>query len=137
MRASSGWETAARLSAMDAGPTSSSSSPWARPMRLFAQEPGCMDEQQITIWDVGASAPLFPPMLTTDDGGGGAVGLVDGRLTAAHGVDARKNDDRGEGVWEEEMGDLYLRGLSTGEPGAGFRPDAGFNNQLVFARACG
>ncbi|WP_158632176.1 WD40 repeat domain-containing protein [Micromonospora sp. Llam0] len=93
------------------------------------------DTQQITVWDVAAAAPLFPPMLTSDDGGHGAFGVVEGRLTAAHGVDAEKNE--GEGVWPEEAGDVYLRDMATGEIGIDSRPDAGWNQQLVFARARG
>lgn len=93
------------------------------------------DTQQITVWDVAAAAPLFPPMLTSDDGGHGAFGMVEGRLMAAHGVDAEKNED--EGVWPEEAGDIYLRDTATGEIGTGFRPDAGWNQQLVFTRARG
>ncbi|MDY7086585.1 MAG: hypothetical protein SYR96_15905 [Actinomycetota bacterium] len=93
------------------------------------------DTQQITVWDVAAAAPLFEPMLTSDDGGHGAFGTVGGRLMAAHGVDAEKNED--EGVWPEEAGDIYLRDMATGEIGTDFRPEAGWNQQLVFTRARG
>jgi len=36
---------------------------------------------------------LFAPMLTTDEGGHGALGRVGGRLMAAHGVDAGKTEE--------------------------------------------
>jgi len=112
--------------------------------RLFP-EAACMDGEQITIWDVPAARPLLPPMLTSDDGGhgafgrvGGAVGgAVGGRLVVAHGVDARKNREDGEGVWPEEAGDIYLRDIATGELGTDFRPEAGFNQQLLITRAGG
>jgi hypothetical protein len=100
-------------------------------------EAACLDGQQITIWDVPAGEPLFPPMLTSDDGAHGAFGRVGGRLVAAHGVDARKNEPDGEGVWPEEAGDIYLRDVTTGDLGADFRPEAGCNQQLLITSARG
>jgi WD40 repeat protein len=97
-------------------------------------EAACQYGRQITIWDVPAAEPLLPPMLTSDDGGHGAFGRVGGRLMAAHGVDARTNDEDDEGVWPEEEGDIYLRDLTTGELGADFRPEAGLNQQLLITR---
>jgi len=101
-------------------------------------EAACMDGKQITIWDVPAAEPLLHPMLTSDDGGHGAFGWVGGpiggRLVAAHGVDAGKNEQDGEGVWPEEAGDIYLRDITTGELGPDFRPEAGLNQQLLITR---
>ena len=53
---------------------------------------------------------------------------------AAHGVDARKNEEDGEGVWPEETGDIYLRDITTGQVGTDYRPEAGFNQQLLTTR---
>jgi len=102
------------------------------PDRALFPEAACMNGRQITIWDVPAAAPHLPPMLTSDDGGLGGFGRVGGRLMAAHGVDARKNEE--EGVWPEEAGDIYLRDLTTGELGVDYRPEAGFNQQLCITR---
>ncbi|WP_305788734.1 WD40 repeat domain-containing protein [Symbioplanes lichenis] len=100
---------------------------------LFPEAAG-FDSEQLTLWDVTAAEPVLR-MLTGDDGGHGAFGRVGGRLVAAHGVDARKNAAHGEGVWPEETGDIYLRDVATGELRASFRPDAGFNQQLLLTRA--
>ncbi len=101
---------------------------------LFPQA-AWMDGQQITVWDVSAAAPLLPPMLTSDDGGHAAFGRVGGRLVAAHGVDARKNEQDGAGLWPEEAGDIYLRDIATGEWGTDYRPVAGYHQQLLITRA--
>ncbi|WP_306209094.1 WD40 repeat domain-containing protein [Actinoplanes sp. RD1] len=97
-------------------------------------ESGGIDSEQLTLWDVTAGEPILR-MLTSDEGGHAAFGRAGGRLVAAHGVDARKNP--GEGIWPEETGDIVVRDIATGEPRASFRPEAGFNQQLVLTRAGG
>lgn len=101
-----------------------------RLLALTVSGPEYGDGQTITIWDVLAARPLRPPTVTADDGGHGAFGLVDGRLTVAHGVDAGENAATA-GLWPEAAGDIHVRDVATGEPGPGFRPDSGWNQQLA------
>ncbi|WP_213008313.1 hypothetical protein [Paractinoplanes toevensis] len=56
---------------------------------------------------------------------------VDGRARR------RRAQERGEGVWPGEAGDIHLGDMTTGGVGGDLRPEAGWNQQLTFARAGG
>jgi hypothetical protein len=104
------------------------------PDRGLFPEAACLDGEQLTVWDVAAAEPLFPPTLTSDEGGLGAFGRAGGRLVAAHGVDLRRDEQDDAGSGPEEAGDIYLRDIATGEWGSDFRPEAGANQQLLITR---
>ncbi|MEV4345159.1 hypothetical protein AB0J83_11850 [Actinoplanes sp. NPDC049596] len=111
------------------GPTAAD--PWPGAGRVASADLG--GPGTITIWDVAAAEPLFPPAPTTDDGGLGAFGRLGDRLVAAHGVDTSRNEE----IWPEAEADIYLRDLTTGELLTHHRPDAGYNQQLLFTRLRG
>ncbi|GIJ44089.1 hypothetical protein Val02_09750 [Virgisporangium aliadipatigenens] len=94
----------------------------------------------VTLWDVAAGKPLHAPVRVPEESDGfGALGVVDGKLLLAQGIDAEADED--EGFFPEEAArvqviDVASRSfLGLMDHGGAFNHAAAFAGEVVLVGA--